>query len=49
MDFITQLPVSTNWKSKTYDLMMIIVNRLIKIVYYELVQVIINGPVLLKS
>ena len=42
MDFITGLPLSTNRKSNSYNSILVIVNRLIKIVYYELVKVTIN-------
>ncbi len=43
MDFVTRLPVSTNWKGETYDSILVIVNRFTKIVYYELVKVTINA------
>lgn len=36
------LLVSTNWKNNTYDSILIIVDWLTKIVYYELVNVIID-------
>lgn len=42
IDFVTDFPVSTNWKSRTYSLILVIVNWLIKIVYHKLVKVIIN-------
>lgn len=42
MNFVTKLPVFTNSKGKTYDLTLIIVNKLIKIVYYELIKVTID-------
>lgn len=42
-DFVTGLPISTNWKGETYDLILVIVNRLMKIVYYKPVNVIINA------
>ena len=44
VDFVTRLPVLTNWKGKNYDSILVIVNRLIKIVYYEPVKVTINVP-----
>ena len=44
MDFVTGLPVSTNWKGETYDSILVIIDRLTKMVYYELVKVIINAP-----
>ena len=33
--FIIRLPVLINWKRVTYDSILVIVERLIKIVYYE--------------
>ena len=36
------LPVSTNWKRESYDSILVIVDRLIKMVYYELVKVTID-------
>lgn len=48
IDFITRTLVSTNWKSKTYNSILIIVDQLIKIEYYKLVRIIINIPDLAK-
>lgn len=48
MDFVTRLPVSTNWKGETYDSILVIINRLIKMLNYKLVKVIINIPGLSK-
>ena len=42
------LPISTNWKGKSYDSILVIVDRLTKIVFYEPVNVIINTPGLAK-
>ena len=42
MDFATGLLLSIDWKCTSYELILIIVNRLTKIVHYELVKVIIN-------
>ena len=42
MDFVTGLPVSANWKGETYDSILVIVDRITKKVYYELVKVIID-------
>lgn len=39
MDFVTGLPISTNWKGKSYNFILVIVNWLTKIVYNELVKV----------
>ncbi len=44
MDFVTGLPVSTNRKGETYDIILVIVNNLTKMVYYEAVKVTINAP-----
>lgn len=48
MDFITGLSISTNWKDETYDSIMVIVDQLIKIVYYKPVMVTIDASRLLK-
>ena len=42
MDFITSLLVSTNWKDKTYDSILVIIDRLTKIVHYEPIKITIN-------
>ena len=44
MDFITELPISTNCKGGSYDSILVIVDRLMKIVHYEPVKVTINAP-----
>lgn len=41
MDFVISLPVSTNLKNRSYNLILVIVDRLIKMMHYELVKVII--------
>ncbi len=43
IDFVTGLPVSTNWKGETYDSILVIVDRLTKMVYYEPVKVTIDA------
>ncbi len=48
MDYVTGLPISTNWKSETYDSILVIVNRLTKMIHYKPVKVIINTPALAK-
>ena len=48
MDFVTGLPVSTNWKSETYDSILVIVDRLTNMVHYEPVKVTIDAPGLAK-
>ncbi len=44
MDFVTGLPVPTNWKGKTYDSILVIVGQLTKMVHYEPVKVTIDAP-----
>ena len=44
MDFVTGLPISTNWKGDSYNSILVIVNRLTKMVHYEPVKVTINTP-----
>ncbi len=34
MDFVTGLPISANWKGDSYDSILVIVDRLTKMVYY---------------
>ena len=43
MDFVTGLPISTDWKGDSYDSILVIVDRLTKIVHYEPVKVTINA------
>ena len=43
INFLTRLPISTNWKGESYDSILVIVDRLTKIVYYELGKVIIDA------
>ena len=38
------LPILTDWKGDSYDSILVIVNRLIKMVYYKLVKVTIDAP-----
>ena len=44
IDFLTGLPISTNWKDNSYDSILVVVDRLIKMVYYKPVQTTINAP-----
>ena len=44
MDFVTGLPVSTDWKGDSYKSILVIVNRLTKMVHYQPVQVTIDAP-----
>ena len=43
MDFVTDLPLSADWKGNSYDLILVIVNRLTKMVHYEPVKVTIDA------
>ncbi len=43
MDFVTGLPVFTNWKGETYDSILVIVDWLTKMVHYKPVKVTINA------
>ncbi len=44
IDFVTGLPILTNWKGKSYDSILVIVDRLTKMVHYEPVKVTIDAP-----
>ena len=44
MDFVTGLPISADWKGDSYDSILVIVDRLTKMVYYEPVKVTIDAP-----
>ena len=48
MDFITGLPVSTNWKGKNYISILVILDRLINMIHYEPVKVTIDAPKLVE-
>ena len=48
MDFVTGLPILTDWKGKSYDSILVIVDKLTKMVYYELVKITIDAPGLVK-
>lgn len=48
MDFITRVTDLIDWNSESYDFILVIVNCLIKMVYYELVKVTINALGLAK-
>ncbi len=48
MDFVTGLPISLNWKGDTYDSILVIVDRLTKMVHYEPVKVTTDAPGLSK-
>ena len=44
MDFVMDLPILTDWKRNSYDSILVIVNRLTKMVHYKLVKVTTNAP-----
>lgn len=48
MKFVTSLAIFKNWKGKTYDSILVIINRLINIVYYKPAKVIIDASGLAK-
>ena len=48
MDFVTGLPISTDWKGDSYDSILVIVDRLTKMVYYKPVKVTIDAPGLVE-
>lgn len=49
MNFVMGLPISTDYKGDSYDSILVIVDRLIKMIYYEPVKIIINPPDLAKD
>ena len=48
MEFVTNLPISTDWKEDSYNSILVIIDRLIKIVHYKLVKITIDAPGLAK-
>ena len=42
MDFMTGLRISTNWKENNYDFILVIVDRLTKMIHYEPVKITID-------
>ena len=48
MDFVTGLPVLTDWKGESYDLILVIVDKLIKMVHYKPVKITIDASGLAK-
>ncbi len=48
MDIVTSLSISANFKCNRYDLILVIVDRFIKMVHYILVKVIIDTPGLVE-
>ena len=43
MDFVIDLPILIDWKRDSYNSILVIVDRLTKVVYYKPVKVIINA------
>ena len=48
MNFVTGLPLSADWKSNSYNSILVIVDRLTKMVHYESVKVTIDAAGLAK-
>ena len=44
MDFVISLLILTNWKNNSYNSIFVIVNRVIKVVYYKPIKIIIDIP-----
>ncbi len=48
MDFVIGLPISADWKRVSYDSILVIIDRLTKMVHYEPVKVTIDAPGLVE-
>ena len=48
MDFVTDLPISTNWKEDSYNSILLIIDWLTKIVHYKWVKITIDAFELAK-
>ena len=48
IDFVTGLPISTDWKEDSYDSILVIIDWLIKIIHYKPVKVTIDALGLVK-
>ena len=48
IDFVTGLPISTDWNGESYDSILVIVDRLTKMVHYKPVKITIDAPGLAK-
>ena len=46
MDFVTGLPQSADWRSNGYNLILVIVDWLTKMVYYKPMQMTVTVPAL---
>ncbi len=42
MDFITGFPIKAHWRNDSYNSILVIIDRIIKMVYYEPVKVTID-------
>lgn len=42
LNYITGLPISTNWKGEIYDLILVIISQILKLLPYELFNVNFN-------
>ena len=49
MDFVTGLPILTDWKGNSYDSILVIINRLMKMIHYKLVKVPLTPRALMRS
>lgn len=45
---MTRLIILNNWKNENYDSILVIINQLIKIIYYKLSKIFINLPILVE-
>ena len=48
MDFVTGLSISTDWKGDSYNSILVIIDRLMKMVHYEPIKVTIDALRLAK-
>lgn len=48
INFVTSFSFSINLKGEIYNLILVIVDQLIKMIYYKLINIIINAPRLAK-
>lgn len=48
MNFVEGLPIFTNWNGNSYNLILVIIDRLTKMVPYEPVKVTIDTPGLVQ-
>lgn len=49
MNFVTGLPISMDWKRNSYNVIFVIVDRFIKIIYYKLIKTTIDVDGLAKA